>query len=188
MANRQYSKIDDRSYGTCENTTSYKFSELFSKVKKSINASLPDLTCDQEIHMVLEELKNFKLNGQTFDVEHEAMPNGGIRWYVKCPECMVRTTILYLPTQLEDREQKYLCKYCHKLKPASLRYGSSTYYLKILKPIKRLDKVKSLLLNKRLKPDETTKLLDEYEALKKELNSCAEYRLIKFKQEHGVNV
>lgn len=186
MANRQYDKKDTRSYGICENTTSYKFSELFPKIKKSIKASFPDLTSEQEVHMVLEELKNFKINDQTFEVEHEQMPNGGLRWYVKCPKCLVRATLLYLPTQLDDREQKYLCKYCHKLKTASLKYGSSIHYNKVQKPLKRLEKIKVVLLNKRLKPEVTKNLLDEYEKLERELNSSVEYRLYKFRKEHGV--
>jgi len=134
---------------------------------------------------ILAGLEAYEVNGQRF--KYSTVPNrlGGVRWYVRCPKCDSRTMKLFLPTRYPDREQRYLCAKCHRLQQTSLVKGKSKKYKTIIRPLKRMQKLKDMLMNTHLTPDEAKPLIDEYENLSKNLKNTPEYRLWKFKMEHG---
>jgi hypothetical protein len=154
--------------------------------KKIIVMSLGgSLIIPEEINIKIGlNLEIFTLNGQTF--QYTSIPNklGGVRWFVLCPKCGQRSLKLYFPKGL-DREQLYLCKNCHMLKPSSLLLGNQKKYRNVAKPLKRLEQIKKKLLRKKLKAKEAEELLEEYDKIEKKLADSPEYRLWVFKREHG---
>jgi len=178
--------MDNRKFASLESTTCFNFNNLCTKIKKDLlkkNNNLRGKALDKDI---LENLKSFKINDQMFDFASSKNYLGGRRWYVKCPKCKNLCLKLYLPSKYKDREQKYLCRECHKLKNESLLLGNSPKYRKVVKPLKRLEKLRAQLLKKGLDPIKAKPLLDEYERVEKDLASSPEYRLYRFQKEHGV--
>lgn len=178
--------MDSRKFAPIESTTCFNFNNLCSKIKKDLlkkNGNLRGKALDKQI---VDSLKTFAINDQTFEYTSSKNHLGGRRWYVKCPKCKSLCLKLYLPTKYSDREQKYQCRDCHKLKNESLLLGNSTKYRKVVKPLKRLEKLRSMLLKKGLDPLKAKPILDEYERVEKDLSSSPEYRLYRFQKEHGV--
>lgn len=173
-------------WAATESSVSFNFDNLVKKVKEHIKEQFPKLMPDDINIKIGLNLKIFSLNDQTF--EYTSVPNnfGGVRWFVLCPKCGKKSHKLYLPKG-KDREQRYLCRYCHKLKPSSLLLGKQKKYKNVAKPLKRLEQIKKKLLHKKIKAIEAEELLEEYDRIEKKLADSPEYRLWVFKKEHGRN-
>ena len=175
---------DTRKWGATENSISFNFNNLLKKIKKHIKEFDPEATSDQINEEIGKSLKGFTINEQTF--EYATSPNtlGGVRWFVLCPKCGKKCLKLYLP-KIKDREPKYLCKGCHKLKPSSILLGQTKKYKNITRPLKRLEQIKKKLLRRNISIKEGEELLEEYDRIEKKLMNSPEYRLWMFKKEHG---
>lgn len=64
--------------------------------------------------------------------------------------------------------------------------GSTKKYVKVIKPLRQLEKIRSLLLKKSMTPAKAQPLLDEYRRIEDELAASPEYRLWKFQKEHNI--
>jgi len=129
-------------------------------------------------------LNSFTLNGQKFTFSSVSVGLGGYRFFVNCPRCGSKRLILYLPKGYTSHEQQYLCVKCHNLRMFSKQNFSTTRYKKVVRPLKRMQRIKKKLLERYLKPEDSTKLLEEYEMLEKTLKNSPDYRLWKFQMEH----
>lgn len=191
-----------------ESTTSFCFSELCFKIKEEMKKKLvelsnsqiqeicPAITLDQlkerdtildfEIinQMVQRSLRKFVLNDQTFEYSFRKNHLGGYRWYVLCPKCRNPCLKLYLPNNYKDREQIYLCKKCHNLKNSSSLLGATSRYKKVIKPLKRLEAIKAILLKTKMSSDKAKVLLLEYEQIERELAASPEFRLWEFQKKY----
>jgi len=177
-----------RKYASVESATCFCFDDLIKKLKSNIRKRDPIPSDSEYNDLMYKNLRAFKINNQTFDFVSFENNLGGRRWFVKCPKCGRSSLKLYLPTQHEDREQRYLCKECHKLKNLSMLLGATKRYKKVIKPLKRLEKIRTLLLKRETTSEKSKQLLDEYEGLEKELSASNEYRLWKFQKEHGIKL
>jgi len=179
-----YGKEDTRRWIANESAVSFNFNKLVKKIKGHIKKRFPEASPQEITEKIGENLKIFTINNQFF--EYSNIPNelGGVRWFVLCPQCKKKSLKLFLPKAI-DREQLYLCKTCHKLKPSSMLLGNRKKYKEITRPLKRLEYIKKKLLKKSLSIDEAEKLMEEYEEIEKKLGNSKEYRLWKFKKEHG---
>jgi hypothetical protein len=180
--------MDNRRYGSIEATTCLNFINLARKVKKNLQKKFSNIKGKDFDQLMCRSLKTFRINEQEFDYICTNNHLGGVRWYIKCPKCGRPALKLYLPQELKDREPKYLCKYCHKLKNASLLMGASKRYKKVVKPLKQLEKLRAQLLSKNITPEKAAPILAEYERIEKELAASPEYRLYKFQKEHGIAI
>jgi len=179
-----YGDEDTRKWIATESAVSFNFSKLVKKIKNHIKKVLPKASPEEVSEKIGENLKIFTINNQYF--EYSNIPNelGGVRWFVLCPRCKKNSLKLFLPKVI-DRDQLYLCKACHKLKPYSMLLGNRKKYKEITRPLKRLEYIKKKLLKKNLSIDEAENLMEEYEEIEKKLGNSKEYRLWKFKREHG---
>jgi hypothetical protein len=198
-------------YIPSESATSFCFSELCLRIKKEMKEKLSTLTPEQMIDlwptilpsqiknrdleaneelihaMIQRSLKKFNLNGQTFEYSCRKNHLGGYRWYVLCPQCKKVCLKLYLPNKYKDKEQIYQCKKCHGLKNSSSLLGATKRYKKVIKPLKRLEAIKAILLKRGVRSEKAKNLLLEYEQIERELDSSPEYRLWKFQREHAAS-
>lgn len=183
----QEDPTDKRKWEATESTISFNFCDLVKKVKTHLKKTYPENTPDEINAKIGKSIECFSINEQHF--KYTASPNhlGGVRWYVLCPKCGKKSLKLYLPKN-KDREPLYLCKSCHKLKPSSMLLGNRKKYKTITRPLKRMELIKKKLLRRRLTPKEAEALLEEYSALEKVLSGSPEYKLWKFKKEHGKGV
>jgi hypothetical protein len=202
--------IPKTKYISSESTTSFCFSELCKRIKKEVKDSYKKLSNEQikavypnvadyylenrngsipekVMHsLMLLRLKRFSINEQTFEYRSKKNYLGGFRWYVLCPRCRKPNLKLYLPNRYKDKEQLYLCKKCHGLKNSSSLSGATNKYKKVLKPLKRLETIKIILLSKGISPEKADPLLEEYERIERELKASPEYKLYKFQNEHSI--
>lgn len=178
--------MDKRKWVSVESTTCFNFENLLTKIKKNLKDRLEGKNVFDFYKLVEDSLKTFNLNGQTFEYKRKANNFGGYRWFIICPKCKKPSLKLFLPSRHADREQRYLCKICHKLKNSSLLLGNTKKYKKVIKPLKKLEKLRAQLLKRGLTPERAKPILDEYEQIEKELASSPEYRLYKFQKEYGV--
>jgi hypothetical protein len=176
---------DNRKWAPIESTISFNFNNLLKRVREHLEGQYPEATREQITYKIGDSLKTFSINNQVFN--YEAVPNtlGGVRWFVLCPECSKKSLKLFLP-KLPDREPLYLCKDCHRLKPSSMLLYNNKKYKHITRPLNRLDKIKKkLLCRKKLSTEEVEALFKEYDKIEEKLVNSPEYRLWKFKREHG---
>ncbi len=172
-------------YVSCESTTSFSFFNLVRRVKNELKKKSPDLESEEFLNTMMQSLRTFTINGQTFDYTYVRNHLGGVRWYVLCPKCTKQCLKLFLPSKYEDRDQLYLCKNCHNLKNVSLLLGATKRYKKVVKPLKQLESLKKQLMRRNLSPEKAQPMLDEYDRIETELAASPEYRLYKFQKEHG---
>ena len=183
MATENYVK-----YKSVESAACFAFNVLIKKIKKKLKEDNPNDSKEDILDKVSKSLKTFELNGQNFEFTYVRTYLDGVRWYVKCPKCGNLSFKLYLPKKDSNKEQLYLCKDCHKLKNISSLMGNSKKYTKVYKPLKKLEKIRSLLLRKGITPQKAKPLLDTYERIEKELSTSSEYRLWKFQREHSKKI
>jgi inorganic pyrophosphatase/exopolyphosphatase len=169
-------------YESTEAAKCFSFSNLVNKVKTELKEKHPDMDDSTFFDLMNKSLNTFRLNGQTFEYEHQENYLGGFRWYIKCPICGTKSLKLYLPENFEDREQVYACKKCHKLKNTSALMGATSKYQKVVKPLKKLESLKKQLMKKSMKPEKAKELIDEYERIERSLENSPEYRHWKFQQ------
>ena len=172
-------------YLPAESATCFTFSELVARVKRETKNKYPDINEEQLRDLMNQSLKKFIINEQTF--EYISYPNnfGGYRWYVLCPKCCKNCLKLYFPSKFPEREQRYLCKECHNLKNSSSLLGATKRYKKVVKPLKKLDAIKSKLLKRGTNSETARELLLEYERIERELRNSPEYKLWEFRKKHG---
>lgn len=176
-----------REHQPLEMCVCFNFETLFANVRKEVGRKIGE-NCDPESRNqeIINNLNAFSLNGQKFTYQITKVGWGGVRPYVLCPRCGKQKIKLYLPDKYDDREQRYLCRTCHRLKTLSEMNGKSPKYKNIIRPLKRMQVLKDMLLKKsRMDPEQATKLLDEYELLEKSLKNSPDYRLWRFNLEHG---
>lgn len=162
-------------YSSIEDAHCLDVNRLVSQIKKAITENLRDLDADSLREEVSANLGVFKVEGQVF--EFTSIPNklGGQRWMVLCPNCGKRVIKLYKP---EDpiKEKKYFCKDCHNLRPPSALYGPTRRYREMVRPMRRMEKIKKTLQNKNLSENKTKELLDEYDILADQVKNSTFYR------------
>lgn len=159
---------------------------LQKTIRRIVNRDYPESTVEEIYNYVFKELQKFTVNDQFF--EYEAIDNflGGHRWFFRCPKCRKRASKLFLPPEGTGREQKYLCKSCHKLKNQSALSGQNNMYRKVTRPLRKMKEIEDRIAKGHLKPSKTQELLDQYEELEKELKGSPEYRLYSFKKKHNL--
>jgi transposase-like protein len=175
-----------RIYQPIEMCVCFNFDTLFANIHKEVVKKFGDgRENDHYKEEVTNSLKAFSLNGQQFTYQTMTTNMGGNRWYVTCPRCGKPKRRLYLPDKYDDREQRYLCSTCHRLRTLSMINGKSPKYKTIIRPLKRMQALKEKLMKGNMKPELAAKLLDEYESIEKALKNSPDYRLWRFNVEHG---
>lgn len=172
---------------TVEKCSSININSLQKTIKRLIKRDYPDSNVEEVYTHTLAELKKFVVNDQVF--EYEALENhlGGHRWFFLCPKCKSRASKLFLPPDIiKNREQKYLCKSCHKLKNQSALQGQNNMYRLVTKPLKRMKEIQDKINRGHLKAEKVQALLNEHDALEKQLKDSPEYRLYTFKKKHDM--
>jgi hypothetical protein len=169
-----------------ETCVCFNFVNLLRNVRRDVQKRISRGTeGDRYRQEILNNLLKFEINGQRFTYATAKNKLGGVRWFVNCPKCGRKKMKLYLPTRFPDREQLYQCSACHRLKVTSYLRGKSYKYKSFIRPLRRMQKIKDALLNKRCPKDKAQELLAEYESLERVLKNTPEYRLWRFKVEHG---
>jgi hypothetical protein len=173
-----------------ETAACYNFAPLFRKIKEEIKRDTPgvvrksDIPEDKFRDIMFTYLHAFTINNQKFEYSYSPNHLGGERWFVNCPKCGKKCVKLYLPKANSKREQRYLCKICHRLKNASSLMGASRKYKEVIKPLKKLEKIKKLLIKDGMTAEKAAPLLNSYEKIEKELANSPVYRLWKFQQRY----
>jgi len=173
---------------TVEKCSSININSLQKTIKRLVKRDYPDSNVEEMYVHTLEELKSFSVNDQSF--EYEALKNhlGGYRWFFVCPKCKNRASKLFLPPSKSDnREDRYLCKTCHKLKNQSALQGQNNMYRKVTKPLKRMKEIQDKINRGHLKSEKVQELLNEHDKLEQGLRESAEYRLYTFKKKHNMS-
>lgn len=171
---------------TVEKCTSININSLQKTIKKIIKRDYPDATVEEVYIHTSNELKEFSVNDQIFD--YEALQNhlGGHRWFFLCPRCEKRASKLFLPPEGMNREPRYLCKVCHKLKNQSALQGQNNMYRRVTKPLKRMKDIQNKIQRGHLKSEKVQALLEEHDNIEKELKESPEYKLYVFKKKHNL--
>jgi len=172
---------------TVEKCSSININSLQKTIKKLIKRDYPDSSIEEVYTHSLEHLSKFTVNDQLF--EYEALKNhlGGHRWFFLCPKCGNRASKLFLPPEgTGNREKRYLCKTCHKLKNQSALQGQNNMYRKVTKPLKRMKEIQDKINRGHLKSEKVQELLDEHDTLEQGLKDSPEYRLFMFKKKHNM--
>jgi transposase-like protein len=174
-----------RTYQLVEMCVCFNFDALFANIYADLNKRRDDTWSEDYMAEFMRSLNSFSLNGQHFEFTTIDLMLGGYRFYVVCPKCGLRRTRLYLPNKFPDREQRYLCSTCHRLKTFSKMNHKSKKYKTIIRPLKKMEALKKKILKGKLTSEESAALLNEYEALERSLQNSPEYRLWRFNVEHG---
>ena len=170
---------------TVESCHSVCVNPLQRSIKKLLSRDYPEASPEEVFDHTRAQLGKFTVNNQYF--EYEAIRNhlGGHRWFFLCPECCSRSSKLFLPPEsATDRERRYLCKSCHRLKNQSAIQGQNNMYRKVTRPLKRLKEIEDKIARGHLKSEKVQELLNEYEKIEQGLKSSPEFRLYTFKKRH----
>lgn len=168
-------------YSSIETAHCLDMNRLVGAIKEGIGKNFPsDKAPDSEAmrKLIVGNLDKFTINTQKF--EFTSIPNrlGGSRWMVMCPKCGKRVVKLYKPSE-EDKEPRYLCKDCHMLRPPSALYGPTRRYKEMIRPLRRMERIKEILTGNNLSEIKTRELLDEYDELDKTVKTSTFYRKAK---------
>lgn len=162
-------------YASVDQAHCLDMNKIVSKVKKDIKTKFPEISTEKLHETIGLNLAAINIGGQTFGFENIPNKFGGFRWMIQCPKCGKRSLKLYLPQSIQGREQKYFCKKCHDLRPPSSLYGSTKRYKEIVKPMRRMERIKELLSsNPSSKKAES--LIDEYESLEQVVKGSTFYK------------
>lgn len=172
-------------YIAVEDTASFNFFDIAKRIKDQIKKRRPDLSIKDVNILILKNLRKFTINDQYFEFQPVSCKLGGMKWYVKCPKCDKRATILYLPSKNPERLQKYLCRTCHKLRHRSVMLGTTKKYTEVIRPMKRLETIRDSLLKTHIPKERAEMLLKEYKDIEEKLKHSHEYQLWKFRTEHA---
>lgn len=162
-------------YSSIEDANCLDVNRLVAGIKKAIVKSYKGLDADTVRAEVGKNLGVFKVEEQSFNFTSIENKLGGIRWMVFCPKCESRVIKLYLP-EVDGGESRYLCKDCHNLRPPSALYGPTRRYKELIRPQRRMEKIKTKLRNTNLSDAHTKDLLDEYDKLDEQVRSSTFYR------------
>lgn len=178
--------MPDSHLDSVDNASCFSFLDLLNRVKADLKKKYPNLESKPFYEIMEKEIRSFTLNGQSFDYHIRPNHLGGYRWYVLCPKCGKPCYKLYLPNLDKNREQKYYCKFCHKLKNMCMLLGGTIKYKNVIKPLRTLEKLKKDLLSPNMTPEKSKPLLEEYERIKRELENSPDYKLWRFQEENAI--
>jgi hypothetical protein len=165
-------------YSSVETAHCLDVNRLVGRIKEAVKTSYSqksgegELTARDVSDAVEHNLKMFSLENQTFEFFSIANKLGGFRWLAKCPQCESHILKLYKP----EGSDKYLCKDCQNLRPPSALYGPTRRYKEVIRPMRRMERIKEILATSNLSEIKTKALLDEYEKLEKTLKDSTFYR------------
>jgi len=162
---------------------------LQKAIKGIITKEKLEFSEDETAHdFMTRELSKFAINGQTFKYISQDNYLGGHRWFFLCPHCNRQAIKLFLPPiKAMNRERKYLCKTCHKLKNQSALVGTNQLYKAVMRPLKRLKDIEDRIARGHMKSERVQALLDEHELIEGRLKESPEYRLYAFKRKHSID-
>jgi hypothetical protein len=172
---------------TIENSYQFLVKPLIDKVKKDILLNNPSI-CQEDLKaQIISLATEIDVHGQKLNFVPAVNHLGGYRWFALCPKCGTRVIKLFLPQEAFQKDSRYLCKACHGLKNTSEVYGASTVYTKVLRPLKKLEKIKKQLDSSRVMARKNfAGMVEEYEMLKKTLTESPEYKLYKIRLESSI--
>lgn len=171
-----------------EQCTCINISHLQKTIRKIATREDPTIKNDDLFEYTKIELERFTVNEQTFKYDYMQNILGGYRWFFLCDKCGNRAVKLFLPPEGCNLEQRYLCKHCHNIKNESVVRANNALYKRVIRPLKRLREIEAKLEKGHLSAELTDKLMDEYDAIEKEMKSTREYRLYAFRKKRGMNV
>jgi len=172
---------------TVESCSHINISTLQKAIKKLVDKYYPESSQEEMHQHVMDELNKVEVNGQKFEFDSQPNYLGGFRWFFSCPKCNKRASKLFLPPiTAKNREQRYLCKTCHKLKNQSAIMGQNKIYKKVTRPLKRMKEIEDRLTRGYMKGEKVQELLNEYETLENLMKASPEYRLFSFKKKHNL--
>lgn len=172
-----------------EQCSALNVNALQTAIRKLIDKDHSGATSEEVFQYTKEELDKFTVNNQKFEYTH--LPNrlGGYRWFFLCDKCKSRCSKLFLPPEgVPNYTHLYLCKECHGLHNESVMRANNTVYKKVVKPLKRLREIEEKLEKGHLTKGKVDELLNEYDALEKEMKDTHEYRLYAFKKKRGMKI
>lgn len=170
-------------YSSVESAHCLKVQNIVNAIKNSALEKDPSLSADDLQAIVKSQILNFQINQQKFKFSSSENHLGGHRWYMHCPECGKKSLKLYKPEESEEKDV-YLCKECHNLKSPSSLHGPTKMYREVIRPLRRMKKIRELL-DRPISSKKATSLVEEYEALEKHLKSSDQYKIYKFKVRNG---
>lgn len=162
-------------FSSVEDAHCLDVNRLVAKLKEAIFNNYGVIDADTTREKVGESLQELVVEGQSFEFTSAANKLGGKRWMVFCPNCSKRVIKLYKPSD-ETAVQRYYCKDCHNLRPPSALYGSTRRYREMVRPMRRMERIKSTLQGKNLSESKTKELLDEYDKLEDQVKNSTFYR------------
>jgi transposase-like protein len=165
-------------YSNTESAHTLDVNKLVKTIKVAIkenftkNSEGEDISAKEVSEAIEHNLKLFKVDSQSF--EFFSIPNklGGCRWMAKCPKCESPVLKMYKPNEGDP----YLCKDCHKLRSPSALYGPTRRYKEIVRPMRRMERIKEILATSNLSEAKTKSLLDEHDKLHRDLQESTFYR------------
>jgi len=170
-------------YSSVESAHCLKVQNIVNAIKDSASEKNPDISSDDLQTIVKGQIKNFQIHKQKFKFSSTENHLGGNRWYMHCPECDRKSLKLYKPDNGEESE-KYLCKDCHNLKSPSSLHGPTKMYREVIRPLRRMKKIREML-DRPISSKKATTLVEEYEGLERHLKSSDQYKIYKFKVRNG---
>ena len=164
-------------YSSTEDADCLDVNRLVAVIKRTILKKFKGLNADEVRARVGFNLEAFRIEDQSFKFTSLANKQGGVRWMVFCPKCGSRVVKLYLPKSVsEGVESKYFCKNCHNLRPPSALYGPTRRYKELIRPQRRMEKIKTKLRSTNLSNARTEELLNEYDKLDEQVRNSTFYR------------
>lgn len=159
---------------------------LQKAIHRMIDRDYPDTNAQELFDLTKTELEKFCVANQHFQYQCIKNQLGGHRWFFQCPRCEGRISKLFLPPETSSMEHIYLCRECHGLKNQSVLMSKNKIYKKVTIPLRRLKEIEDKVERGHLTSEKVKELLDEYDAIEKELKSSPEYRLYAFKKKRGM--
>jgi len=164
-------------------------SNLQKTIRKIIDRDDPGASEEEIFKYTEEELLKFKVNDQTFQYNNMKNKLGGYRWFFTCDGCNNRVQKLFLPPEaFKDYKHQYLCKECHCLLNESVMKANNNLYKKVIRPLRKLRKIEEQLEKGHLQEKKIEDLLNEYDAIDREMKTSPEYRLYAFKKKRGMKI
>jgi hypothetical protein len=164
-------------------------SNLQKTIRKVINRDDPTASDEDIFKYTEQELSKFQVNNQTFQYTYMKNKMGGYRWFFICGKCKSRVQKLFLPPDVfREYTHLYHCKECHGLLNESVMKANNNLYKKVIRPLRKLRKIEEQLEKGHLQEKKVEELLNEYDAIEREMKLCPEYRLYAFKKKRGMKI
>jgi hypothetical protein len=165
-------------YSSVESAHCLDVNRLVKKIKAAVkdsyhkNSKGEELTAKEVSEAVEHNLSVFTLEDQVFEFFNIPNKLGGFRWLAKCNKCGSHVLKMYKP----EGATQYLCKDCHSLRSPSALYGPTRRYKEVVRPMRRMERIKEILAASNLSEPKTKELLDEYDKLEKSLKDSTFFR------------